>query len=179
MPKETNQYRKLYSKAWNRLEHITPLPRDCGELCDKICCGGSVNDGMLLFPGEEFLYEDAGMEWFHIKDSNMALSDGYKIKLLVCDGECPREMRPLSCRIFPLTPYINIQNRVEFRLDLRSPGICPIIFRPDDNPVQDEFIDSLYRTFPPLLKDSRIVEFIGLLTAQYDEMASFLEKFQR
>jgi len=179
MLKKANQYRKLYSDAWSRLEGITPLPFDCGKLCEKSCCGGSENDGMLLFPGEEFLYDGTDMEWFHIKDSNIALPDGYIIKLLVCAGECPREMRPLSCRIFPIVPYINKQNRVEFRLDLRSLGICPIVFRPDENPVQEEFIDSLYYAFPPLLKDSRIVEFIRVLSAQYDEMAGFLTKFQR
>ncbi len=173
------KYVKLYTKVWKKLETITPLMGDCGRLCDKKCCGGTEHDGMLLFPGEEYLYEALSRDWFQIIDSNIALSDGYKIKLLVCRGECPREYRPLSCRIFPVIPYINEEGRAEFRLDLRSLGICPVVFNPRENPVEDEFIEALYSAFPPLLKDDAIVEFIEILSRQYDETAGFLSKFQK
>lgn len=179
MQKANTRYVKLYKKAWKKLEDITPLHGDCGRLCDKKCCGGTEHDGMLLFPGEEALYEDLGGDWFRIADSNIALSDGYKIKFLVCSGECPREHRPLSCRIFPVIPYINDEGRAEFRLDLRSLGICPVVFNPRENPVEEEFIETLYNAFPPLLKDDAVVEFIEILSRQYDETADFLSKFQR
>ncbi len=178
MHKPEGKYIKLYTKAWKKLDEPTPLMGDCGSLCDKKCCSGTDHDGMLLFPGEEHLYETIGGEWFQIKDSNIALSDGYMIKLLVCRGECPREFRPLSCRIFPLIPHINENGRAEFRLDLRSLGICPVVFNPRENPVEEEFIEALYTAFPPLLKDDAIVEFIEILSRQYDETADFLKKFQ-
>lgn len=133
---------------------------------------------MLLFPGEEFMYQEPDRDWFHIQDSNITLPDGYRIKLLICERECPRDKRPLSCRIFPVTPYLNKDNRVEFRLDLRSLGICPIVFNPGVNPVEEDFIESLYDTFPPLLHDDRIIEFIEILSRQLDELSAFLEKFQ-
>lgn len=173
------KYIKLYRKVWKKLEDPTPLMGDCGMLCDKKCCAGTDQDGMLLFPGEEFLYEDMDSSWFQIIDSHIVLSDGYKIKLLVCGGECPREYRPLSCRIFPIMPYINDDGRAEFRLDLRSLGICPVVFNPRENPVEEEFIEALYHAFPPLLKDDAVVEFIEILSRQYDETAAFLSKFQR
>lgn len=179
MPTSKTKYVKLYTKVWNKLEAITPLMGDCGRLCDKKCCRGTEHDGMLLFPGEEFLYEDMDSGWFQIADSHIALSDGYKIKLLVCRGECPRKYRPLSCRIFPIIPYINEGGRVEFRLDLRSLGICPVVFNPRENPVEEEFIEALYRAFPPLLKNDAVVDFIEILSQQYDETAAFLSKFQR
>lgn len=179
MPNPETKYVKLYTKVWSKLETTTPLISDCGLLCDKKCCSGTDHDGMLLFPGEEFLYEDMDNSWFQITDSNIALSDGYTIKFLVCRGECPREYRPLSCRIFPIIPYINDVGRVEFRLDLRSLGICPVVFNPQKNPVEEEFIEALYRAFPPLLKDDTVVEFIEILSRQYDETAAFLLKFQR
>ena len=125
------------------------------------------------------MYEDAGSDWYEIKDSNILLESGYAIKLLVCQGFCPREMRPLSCRIFPLIPYINESGRVEFRLDLRSLGICTIVYDPRENTVEEEFIETLYSAFPPLLKNDDAIEFIEILSRQYDETASFLEKFQK
>ena len=36
----------------------TPLVRNCGQLCSAACCQGSDTEGMLLFPGEEELYEN-------------------------------------------------------------------------------------------------------------------------
>lgn len=179
MRKPDAKYVKLYTKAWKRLESPTPLMGDCGILCDKKCCSGTEHDGMLLFPGEEHLYEQLESDWFQIKDSSIELSDGYRIRFLVCRGECPREFRPLSCRIFPLIPYLNDYGRVEFRLDLRSLGICPVVYNPRENPVEDEFIEALYAAFPPLLKDEAVVEFIEILSRQYDETAELLERLQR
>lgn len=175
----TNQHKKkyirLYKRAFKRLGNTTPLNIDCGELCNEKCCSGSDDDGMLLFPGEEFLYIDKS--WCYIKDSNIKLSDGYCIKLLVCDGTCPRQERPLSCRIFPLVPYINEHGRVEFRIDPRSLNLCPIALEPDKYSVEIEFVDRLYKTFPPVLKDKRVVEFIEILSCQYDEMIDIVEMF--
>jgi hypothetical protein len=179
MPRANEKMIKLYTRVWKKLDKITPLPIDCGKLCDKKCCCGSDQDGMLLFPGEELMYQNMDSDWFLIKDSNITLSNGYTVKLLVCRGECPREKRPLSCRIFPVVPYINSDEYAEFRLDLRSLGICPIVFNPQENPVDEKFIETLYSAFPPLLRDMRIVEFIEILSQQYDDTASFLSKFQR
>lgn len=170
-----SKYRRLYKKVWKRIDKATLLPDDCGGLCNEKCCSGTENDGMLLFPGEEYLYHDK--DWCSIKDTNISLSDGYVIKLLVCKGKCPRDERPLSCRIFPLIPYINEFNRVDFRLDPRSLRVCPVAQKPDVYPVQSKFIDNLYKGFPPLLKKEKVVEFIELLSEQYDDTIEVLEKF--
>ncbi|HZK26312.1 MAG TPA: hypothetical protein VFD00_02055 [Thermoclostridium sp.] len=171
-PQKIKKYERLYKKVFKRLGNATPLLIDCGKLCDEICCSGSDDDGMWLFPGEEYLYLDK--DWCHIKDANFTLSDGYSVKLLVCKGTCPRHERPLSCRIFPLMPYINEHDRVDFRIDLASVTICPIALEPDKYTIEDKFIDKLYKTFPPLLKDERVVEFIEILSKQYDETKKIL-----
>lgn len=171
-----NRNIRLYKKAWLRSGEGGPLSYDCGSLCDRKCCSGTESDGMLLFPGEEYLYLSIKNNWFGIKDSDLCLSDGYKIKYLVCNGSCPREYRPLSCRIFPLIPYINEFGRMDFRLDLRSLGICPIVFSPNEHMISESFIEKLYLTFPPLLKKKAVVEFIEILSRQYDEMAVFLNR---
>ena len=34
MPR-ANEMIKLYTRVWKKLDKITPLPIDCGKLCDK------------------------------------------------------------------------------------------------------------------------------------------------
>jgi len=170
-----NYYRKLYKTFRKRFGSATPLKTDCGKLCGEKCCLGDENDGMLLFPGEEYLYDNGN--WYTIKETDIVLPGGYTVKLLVCSGKCPRDERPLSCRIFPVIPYMNEYGRIDFRLDPRSFGICPITQNPEKHPVEDNFIDSLYRAFPPLLKDKNVVDFIEILSEQYDELMEVFEIF--
>jgi len=176
MYNKENRLIKLYKKAWNIIGESTPLEYDCGKLCDKKCCCGTETDGMLLFPGEELLYQSMENSWYNIKESNIILPGGYKISYLVCNGTCPRECRPLSCRIYPVIPYINESGRVEFRPDIRSLGTCPIIFDSEKHAISEAFIDKLYLSFSSLLKEKAVIEFIEVLTYQYDETAALLEK---
>ena len=83
------------------LENATPLKGDCGRVCGAACCEPDEDGkgGMLLFPGEEGLYDPLpeGFEITTAPDLPGAL-------LLTCSGTCRREDRPLSCRLFPLLP---------------------------------------------------------------------------
>jgi len=176
MYNKNNRLIKLYKRAWNKIGVSTPLEYDCGKLCDKKCCCGTETDGMLLFPGEEFLYQHIESSWYKIKESNITLPGGYKISYLICNGICPREYRPLSCRIFPVIPYINEFNRVDFKPDIRSFGTCPIVFDSEKHSINENFIDKLYMSFLPLLRERVVLEFIESLTYQYDEAAALLEK---
>ena len=126
----------LYKKAYRMLNNHTPLKLDCGVLCDKACCKTPINDidstnnlkkGMLLFPGEEMLFEKTSDEWFDIIPSDINLCDGTNIKLLICKGWCDRNYRPLLCRLFPLFGYINDSNKLDIRMDIRGNSICPLV----------------------------------------------------
>ena len=81
---------------------LTPLKRDCGRLCGAACCQPDETglNGMLLFPFEETRYRRPieGFS-FQLVDDDTLFKGG---KRLVCEGTCPREHRPLACRIFPL-----------------------------------------------------------------------------
>jgi len=46
--------------------------------------------------------------------------------VLTCGGRCPREMRPLGCRIFPLTPYRKKGGTLAVRVDRRAFAMCPL-----------------------------------------------------
>ena len=101
----------------------TPLKADCGLVCGHACCqpDETGRGGMLLFPGEEQLYE--GKQGFAVvPDASLGIS----ALLLICEGQCDRNDRPLSCRIFPLLPRLR-DGRVRVVRDRRGFEVCPLL----------------------------------------------------
>nr|WP_162990806.1 hypothetical protein [Maliibacterium massiliense] len=94
----------------------TPLLTDCGALCGHACCQGGPHDGMPLFPGEKARF--AGADWCRV------FTQG-DMDILVCEGACPRDMRPLFCRLFPAMVYTN-GTRMRLRLNPLARGVCPL-----------------------------------------------------
>lgn len=110
---------------WGALEEArtlladqTPLKADCGRICGAACCQseGAGDNGMLLYPGEEAYYREA--PWARLIPEER--TGGFR---LVCRGWCPRENRPLACRIFPLITLPG--GRV--RRDIRAWPVCPLM----------------------------------------------------
>ncbi len=100
------------------LDAPTPLKRDCGRLCGRICCrpDETGKGGMLLFPGEEALYD-------HDPDFEVTGCDDIPSgRLVTCLKPCAREKRPLSCRLFPLWPGAD----GKAKSDRRAAGTCPL-----------------------------------------------------
>ena len=114
----------LLLNARNLLSSVTPLAADCGRLCGHACCAGSLNDetGMLLFPGEEAFYAQA--PWARIVPLHYTLGASPAL-LLTCDGRCPRDERPLSCRLFPLFCKVRGEG-FTVCLDTRAHALCPL-----------------------------------------------------
>ncbi|MDR0928464.1 MAG: hypothetical protein LBM74_01980 [Oscillospiraceae bacterium] len=108
------------------LQEITPLKTDCGKRCGAACCQPDADGqgGMLLFPGEEALYDPAP-DWATITESPIVIA-GKPLLFLTCEGQCPRGERPLACRIFPLTPAIQ-DGEPTVRLDIRAWPVCPLM----------------------------------------------------
>lgn len=102
---------------------LTPLKTDCGALCAHACCAGDEETGMLLFPGEETLYEDC--TFGRVVDTDFCLG-GEPAKLFVCTGRCDRENRPLSCRLFPLFLAFLKNGGTKVRIDHRARAVCPL-----------------------------------------------------
>ena len=114
---------KAVLAARELLNTLTPLKTDCGRLCAGACCQGDGETGMLLFPGEEALYE--GCAFARVLPADFALG-GRPARLLVCDGACERENRPLACRLFPLFLAFAQDGRTRVRLDARARAVCPL-----------------------------------------------------
>lgn len=105
------------------LDALTPLKTDCGRLCGGACCQGDEGTGMLLFPGEDSLYENCGFG--RVVPADFALGGG-QAKLFVCGGRCPREERPLACRLFPLFLAFMKSGKTKVRMDTRAASVCPL-----------------------------------------------------
>ncbi len=108
------------AEARRILADVTPLKTDCGRACGGACCQPDEDGqgGMLLFPGEEALYETLP-EGFSIRKDDAVMPG---MKLLICDGVCARESRPLSCRLFPMLP-----TRTGAKMDWRAWAVCPLM----------------------------------------------------
>jgi len=108
------------------LEAKTPLKGDCGTRCAAACCQPDEDGqgGMLLFPGEAALYTPCP-DFAVLTESPVSLS-GQPLIFFTCKGSCPRDNRPLACRIFPLTP-VSTDGGVSVTLDVRAWPVCPLM----------------------------------------------------
>ena len=95
---------------------VTPLKTDCGALCGHACCLGSEDDGMILLPGEAASYQDCS--WCRIRKTPNG-------DLFVCDGTCPRNMRPFACMLFPLRIEV-WENKARIIVDPLARSVCPL-----------------------------------------------------
>lgn len=126
---------------------VTPLRTDCGRVCGGACCqpDETGRGGMLLFPGEEQLYQ--GKPGFTVLPDSAL---GIPALLLTCEGRCDRTDRPLSCRIFPLLPRLR-NGEIRVVRDRRGFEVCPLLpsglgaFQPDFVTAVREAGEILYR----------------------------------
>ena len=113
-------------RARDLLCDVTPLRRDCGTVCGAACCACDEDgQGMLLFPGEEALYSPLPAGFSLTRDD--AVMPG--MRLLTCQGVCDRALRPLACRMFPLTPVLTPageEEQLRVRVDPRAFAVCPL-----------------------------------------------------
>ncbi len=153
------------------LNQLTPLNQDCGKRCGGACCQGGVEDGMLLFPGEERYYENCS--WAELKPDLMGLK-------LVCHGECPRENRPLSCRIFPLVIRAKRQEdgtqKANISMDIRAWPVCPLM-QSGKKGLRAEFVDAVKTAAGLLIREDKQVAFLIQLNEELKAYEQMRETF--
>ncbi len=154
-------YNKMYNKINRTLKDLTPLKGDCGQLCGCACCKGDKNTGMRLFP-----YEESTLE---VKE----LENG--VRLVICDGTCERNSRPLACKIFPFFPTIDEKEKVYVELDYRASRLCPMIDHYDEIIFDRKFLNAVKRVGKLLCKDEKCRAFLVDATQEIDLYRSFLE----
>lgn len=140
-----------YAKIYKLFDDCSPLKADCGLLCEKRCCRGDENTGMLLFPGEE-----TALTVKHINGKRLA----------VCDGSCDRTQRPLSCRIFPFFPVINGKGKITVSPDYRGLAVCPLLSHRDEVIFDRRFLRRVKKAGKLLKKDRECADFLKEISGE-------------
>lgn len=138
------------------LSTLTPLKTDCGRLCVGACCQGDGETGMLLFPGEDALYE--ACDFASVVPANFSLG-GEPAKLFVCRGVCSREMRPLACRLFPLFLAFLKSGKTKVRMDHRARAVCPLCEYGMDG-LDADFVAAVRKAYDLLLEDDACAAYL-------------------
>ena len=157
---KTTDYNALYNKIFKILGELTPLNVDCGVLCECACCKGDSNQGMILFPHEE--------SKLPVKITESGLS------LVVCDGKCDRNERPLACRIFPFFPTVDEKGKVFVEKDYRAHILCPLLEHSDEIIFNPKFFKALKKVGKLLAKDEECLAFLRQSTDEIDTFFAFL-----
>ncbi len=166
---------KLYRAIYEFWGDTTPLYGDCGALCDKACCkSDDANDdetGMYLFPGEKALF--LGHPNFKVVPSAFIYGDKKVADIVICKGPCTREMRPLSCRIFPLIPYFRTNSGLKIITDPRAKHLCPLAQKKAFRYLNPAFIRKTEKTFRLLSQFSEVRTFLEGLSDILDDYLKF------
>lgn len=167
----------LYKKAYDILSDTTPLQWDCGRLCNRACCNSEDKDaGMYLYPGEEVMYSDTP-DWLRIQQSAFKYDNTKPALIAICSGQCERSLRPLACRVFPLTPYIGQDGVLIVKTDPRAVPGCPLAVADSNRKLNDEFIKAVEQVFKLLAADEEIKSYICDLSRLIDEHESIIHLF--
>ncbi len=162
---------EIYKSIYKFFDNTTPLTVDCGKLCNGACCVSDDEEetGMYLFPGEEVLF--LNNPEFKVIDSEFEYN-GKCAKIVICKGTCERDLRPLSCRIFPLIPYIKNDN-FDIIFDPRAKSLCPLCDLPDFSQLDRKFILKVRKVTKLLTKFKETRTFLESLTDILDDYLKF------
>ena len=156
--------------ARKQLEEVTPLKKDCGRICGAACCKSLEGEetGMLLFPGEDALYENR-------EGWRLRRTDEGEV-LLICPGHCHRTDRPLSCRLFPLLPILS-ETGIHVRMDLRAGAVCPLS-RMGIQALDSAFREAVRKAGETLMADQSQCAFLERLAGEQEELRMLRNRFR-
>lgn len=149
-------------EAYALLEKETPLGcADCGLACGAVCCTDKTGEGMELFPYEKDILNCV---------AGFSITDG-EVPLLSCTGRCPRDMRPLACRIYPLFPLVvNDEGEEKIRViyDPRASRACPLAT--ERVRLNRRFVRAVRRAGKYLLKDEKTADYLRKTSEYLSEL---------
>ncbi|MBQ3038087.1 MAG: hypothetical protein IJD30_02795 [Clostridia bacterium] len=165
----------VYLQLYKLFDKVTPLKVDCGKLCERACCKGD-DCGMYLFPGERKVFNMLRPNWGYIENSDFSYTYNSKQKsvpIIFCSGNCDRYQRPLACRIFPLTPYIDETGTLKIITDPRAKALCPLAKTLDISEYDRGFLKNVKRAFDILATNDEVYTFLDTYSRQLDEYLKF------
>ena len=165
----------IYLQLYRLFDNHTPVKADCGKICDKACCRGD-DCGMYLFPGEKKVFDMLKPKWAKIEKSDFSYKYNGKeknVSVIFCNGDCDRYQRPLACRIFPLTPYLDKEGKLSIITDPRAKSICPMSRQFEIDDYDSVFVKNIYRSFSILATNKEFYTFLDTYSRELDEYLRF------
>lgn len=159
-----------WHELYQILGELTPLAGDCGLLCGKKCCSLREDGrGVYLFPGEEKLFVGE-TRWCRVEEHPREISyfTGRNSLILNCRGECPRDKRPLACRLFPLSPRLDQSGQLEIVFDADAMFICPLVRLGDREALVPAFWEAVQKVWQELIKHGPVRESVEVYSARVD-----------
>lgn len=171
-----------YQAIYRLLDRVSPLASDCGRLCGAVCCTcgeKSVADvqeelGIYLLPGEEKLFsrKETWLSWSVETAQDYDFPPSWQGKIYfvrcTCAPSCPRKLRPLQCRFFPLAPHLLPDQTLTLILSpLELPYRCPLI--DDAITLTPSFIQATYTVWRRLIQDPLIYDLVAYDSDERDE----------
>ena len=177
--------KRTYKAIYRLLDKVSPVPYDCGKLCNAACCNCGNDDedlGIYLLPGEDKVHE-RDSDWLiwsaeNAEDYEFPESWKGKVYFVRCKTPpvCPREKRPIQCRTFPLTPHIDLDGELSMILnDSELPYNCPLIER--EMELTPEFVQATYTAWKHLIRDPLIYDLVKE-DSEYREYKDYCEVFE-
>ena len=124
---------------------------------------------MYLYPGEESLFPGAedwyDLEWHRTDEREFCPDWEGKIPavaFLICRGRCPRDRRPLACRLFPLAAEVTADRTghgyaIDVGLDADAAIMCPLARRARLDQLDPEFVEACRDVYRRLARDPLIL----------------------
>ncbi len=172
-----------FKEVYELLDRATPVEGDCGKMCGAACCAidgkwdaevvnpefkQSCDDldlVMHLMHGEEQMHDmdDEWLEWEAGDPEEYGLSEDWTrpFYMVKCHGahSCKRNLRPIQCRTFPLTPYLSEEGELKMIVFPENlPYICPIIEKKLE--MDPEYIKNAYKAWKMLIGDDAIYDMV-------------------
>ena len=118
----------------------------------------------------EFEKQGAGFHasFLNIVDSDFEYKEGTFAKIALCTPPCDRTLRPLSCRIFPLFPYITVEGDLEIIMDPRANAMCPLARRLEPDDLDAKFVRRIENIFKVLVRFEEVETYLFELSRQID-----------
>ena len=159
---------RTYRAIYRLLDRVSPVPFDCGIICGSACCTAADYDdelGIMLLPGEEKVHSrDADwLKWESLSTDYYEFPPSWqgKVYFVRCKTppHCPRELRPIQCRMFPLAPHIDKDGElVMIYNDTDLPYCCPMI--EDETELDPDFVRATYTVWKHLIRDPLIYDLV-------------------
>lgn len=174
---KTTIKKNTWKAIYRLLDRVSPVDYDCGTLCGAICCLCSGDEthsnaedwemGIYLLPGEDKIHQkkDSWLLWTAERAEDYEFPPSWKGKVYFVRCKtpplCPRHLRPLQCRTYPLAPHLTPE------------GVLTLIWNQDDLPYQcpliekqmelnSDFIKATYTVWKHLIRDPLIFDLVEM-----------------